>query len=326
MIQALLIHGENRSTLPWPEARQTWAQAGGVLWVDVSPPTEAEIGQLATDLGLHPMVARACLHPEHRPRLREFKNHLLLVLNAVGRNGGEARSNSDLGRWRMLELNVIIGQHFLVTVHPDTVPAVSTLWQRWTQTDEGRPTVEYLLYSIGESVLSGYYLLLDRVDKDIDQVEDLILTGETVGLVDRLFGLKRHMLYLRRVLGPQRDALGGLMRREFAMISTEGRPYFVDLYEHSLRLFDLLDTYRDLVSSSMDAYLSTVSNQMNRIMQTLTIVSTIMLPLTLITGIFGMNFVGIPLIGTRWGFTAIMAVMGAIGIVMIIYFRRKKWM
>lgn len=327
MIQALLVEGESRKPMAWAEARREWEQAAGsVLWVDASALSEDEMNQLAAAFGLHPTVVRACLHPEHRPRLREYRNHLLLVLNGVGRGAADQRTTSELGRWRALELNVVIGPRFLLTVHPEPVPAVASVWQRWVKAEEGRPTIEYLLYSICETVLMGFYAVLDRIDLDIDEVEDRILEAATTGLVDHIFALKRHVLYLRRVLGPQRDALGALMRREFAALSGDARPYFLDVYEHSLRLFDLLDTYRDLISSSLDAYLSTVSNQMNRIMQTLTIVSTIMLPLTVITGIFGMNFGRMPLVGSPWGFTAIMVGMLLISLAMLAYFRRKHWM
>lgn len=327
MIQALLIQGDRRTPIAWPLEKSKWAVGGGIIWLDLQAPTRQEMEQVAQELDLHPSVVRACLHSEHRARLREFKDHILLVLNAVGRGVSEKGSPGELGRWRTLELNVIVGQRYMVTAHPDTISAVTLLFQRYSKHGEGKPATEWLLYTLVESVTAGYHIVLDRADKQMEACENAIFQGGAgQEVVDRLFALKRHVLYLRRVLGPQRDALGALFRREFPMLSADSRQYFLDTYEHTLRLFDLLDTYRDLISSSLDAHLSTVSNRMNEVMKTLTIVSTIMLPLTLITGIFGMNFEFMPLLGDTWGFWATMGFMLLLGMAMGAYFRRRKWL
>jgi magnesium transporter len=176
-------------------------------------------------------------------------------------------------------------------------------------------------------VVAGYYVVLDRLDTYIDDAETSIFGGEiSRQVLDRIFALKKHILYLRRVLGPQRDALGALMRREFDFLSPEMRPYFVDVYEHTLRIIDLLDTYRDMISTSLDAYLSTVNNRMNEIMKMLTIVSTVMLPLTLISGVFGMNFAYMPLVDSPAGFWITTGGMVILGAGMWTYFRHKKWL
>ncbi|HYF77184.1 MAG TPA: magnesium/cobalt transporter CorA [Symbiobacteriaceae bacterium] len=325
MLQALLIQGEHRTVINWPEDRAKWDSGGGLLWLDLQAPSEQAMQELTKELDLHPMVVRACLHPEHRGRLREFTSQMLLVLNAVGRSseGGKV----DVGRWRTLELNVIVGRRFVLTVHPEMVPAVAALFARWKKAGEGKPTLEYLLFSLCDSVVAGYYVVLDRLDKYIDDAETSIFNGEVSRhVLDRIFALKKHILYLRRVLGPQRDALGALMRREFDFLSPEMRPYFVDVYEHTLRIIDLLDTYRDMISTALDAYLSTVNNRMNQIMKMLTIVSTVMLPLTLISGIFGMNFAHMPLVGSPAGFWITVGGMVVLGGGMWTYFRHKKWM
>lgn len=327
MMQALLIEGDRRTRLVWPTDRERWASGTGVLWLDVNGATSEEIEALGADLGWHTTVVRACQQPEYRARLKEFPGHFLLVLNAVGRGGSEGGMGPRAARWRTLELNIVVSERLMVTVHPEIVPAVTMLFRRYSKEGEGKPGLDYMLYMLCESVAGGYYSLLDRIDKHIDEAETQIFHGK-VGqtVVDRLFTLKRHILYLRRVLGPQRDALGALMRREFPIFPPESRPYFLEVYEYTLRLFDLLDTYRDLISSSLDAYLSTVSNRMNEIMKMLTIVSTIMMPLTLLTGVFGMNFDWMPLIRDPWGFAITMLLMGMVVSGMVYYFRRRKWM
>jgi magnesium transporter len=351
VLQALLIEGDQRSMIEWAVEKERWLAGKGMLWLDLTAPKPEEVQALADELSLHDAVVRACLHPEHRARIREFKDHFLLVLNAVGRGLSEGKHAAakqpagqskqaatatqrlalgveNIGRWRTLELNVIAGKRFMITVHPEAVPAVTALLLRLAKTGEGKPSLEYLVYSVCESVTSGYYVVLDRIDKQVDDAESQLFQGTADrSVVDQLFRLKRHILYLRRVLGPQRDVMGGLMRRELPVLSADiARPYFVDLYEHTLRLFDLIDTYRDLISSSLDAYLSIVNNRMSEIMTTLTTVATIAMPLTVISGIFGMNVGGVPLTQSPLGFWAVMLLMGAISVVMFLYFRRRKWM
>ncbi|HYF92865.1 MAG TPA: magnesium/cobalt transporter CorA [Symbiobacteriaceae bacterium] len=326
MMQALWINGDQRTVLNWPEEKEKWAAGEGVLWLDLQAPSEKAMQELAAELDLHPMVVRACLHPEHRGRIKEFNKQMLLVLNAVGR-GSESGTRADVGRWRTLELNVVIGRRYMLTVHPDAVPAVSALFVRVKKAGEGKPTLEYLLFGLCDAVIAGYYVVLDKLDKYIDDAETAIFAGDVSRpVLDRIFALKKHILYLRRVLGPQRDALGALMRRDIEFLSPDMRPYFLDVYEHTLRIIDLLDTYRDMISTALDAYLSTVNNRMNEIVKMLTIVSTIMLPLTLISGIFGMNFEHMPLVGSPLGFWITLLGLGALGFTMWVYFRYKKWM
>lgn len=327
MMQALWLQPNQREVIDWPKQLPG---AEGVLWLDLQGASAEELEVVAHAYNLHPSVVRACLHPEHRAKLKEFPGHLLLVLGALGRGSSEAKQGDpipELRRWRTLELDVIITERAIITVHPEPVPAVSALWQRMAKAGEGRPAIDYLVYALAEAVTSGYYVLLDRIDKHIDAMETQIFAGQTSqALVDRLFTLKRHILQLRRTLAPQRDALSALMRREFGLFGPESRSYFVDLYEHNLRLFDLLDTYRDLISSSLDAYLSAVSNKMNEIMKTLTIVSVVMLPLSVISGIFGMNFAQMPLLADPSGFWVAMGLMLLVSILMLWLFRRRKWL
>ncbi len=320
------MQGEQRTALKWPEEKDRWQQGDGILWIDMVAPAQAELEDLAAVLGLSGSVVRACLNPEHRARLKEQKNHLLLVLNAVGRGSSDNGELSDLSRWRTMELNVVAGPRFVLTVHPHTIGAVTLLFGRWSKDGEGRPHVGYLLHAIAETITLGYYAVLDRIDLKVEEVESEIISGRpTPRVTNRLFTLKKHILYLRRVLGPQRDALGSLVRREIPYVGPDMRPYLLEDYEQTLRIFDLLDTYRDLISSSLDAYLSTVSNRMNEIMKTLTIVSTIMLPLTLISGVFGMNFVHMPMTEATWGFAAVTALMVGLGAAMTYYFKHRGW-
>jgi magnesium transporter len=330
-MQALWIGHEQRQIIDWPAAT---VEGEGLLWLDLQSPTPADMDLLAKTFHLHPTVVRACLHPEHRAKIKEFPGHIFLVLNAVARGLSASGAQNppgdavqELKRWRTQELDVILTERAMITIHPEPVPAVSALWHRMAKAGEGRPALDYLVYSLSEAVTSGYYVMLDRIDQQIDEMETQIFAGETSrGLVDRLFTLKRQILSVRKVLAPQRDALSALMRREFGLFGQESRAYFVDLYEHNLRLFDLIDTYRDLISSSLDAYLSVVNNKMNDIMKILTITSVVMLPLSVISGIFGMNFANMPFLQSPYGFWATMGVMFLVSVGMLLLFKKRKWL
>lgn len=327
MLQALCIQEGTPRQAEWPGVLQAWREGGGLLWVDVVEPTAEQMEELRREFGLSPFVVRACLHPEHRPKLKEFRDHFILVLNAVARGVSENGQQTELSRWRAHELNIIAGQGFVLTIHPFPIAAVSQLFGRYLREQEGRPQVDQLVFAIADAVTAGYYLLLDRMDRAIEELEKAVFLGKPGGrTVDRLLDLKKHLVYLRRTLGPQRDAIGTMMRRELPQIPPASRAFAVDLYEHTLRLYELTDTYRDLIGSALDAYRTAVSQRTNEVMKTLTIVSTIMLPLTLISGIFGMNFAEIPLAEWRWGFAFIIALMGFLGLAMAYFFRRRGWM
>lgn len=327
MFQALWIQEGAPRQAAWPGVLEAWRHGGGLLWVDLAEPTPEQMETLRQEFGLSPFVVRACLHTEHRPKLKEFRDHFILVMNAVGRGASESGQQTELGRWRAHELNIIAGQGFVLTVHHHPIAAVSQLFGRYLHEQEGRPQVDQLVFAIADAVTAGYYVLLDRLDRAIEGLEQSVFLGRPGDrTVDRLLDLKKHVVYLRRILGPQRDAIGTMMRRDLPQIPASSRAFAVDLYEHTLRLFELTDTYRDLIGSALDAYRTAVSQRTNEIMKTLTIVSTIMLPLTLISGVFGMNFAEIPLAHWRWGFALVIAVMGLLGVSMAYYFRRRGWM
>lgn len=327
MLQALWIQEGAPVQAEWPGVLQAWREGGGLLWVDLNEPTPEQMEELRREFGLSPFVVRACLHHEHRPKLKEFRDHFILVLNAVARGASENGQQTEMSRWRAHELNIIAGPGFVLTVHQYPIAAVSQIFGRYLREQEGRPQVDQLVFAIADAVTAGYYLLLDRMDRAIEELEQSVFLGMPGGkTIDRLLDLKKHLVYLRRTLGPQRDAIGTMMRRELPQIPAASRAFAVDLYEHTLRLYELTDTYRDLIGSTLDAYRTAVSQRTNEVMKTLTIVSTIMLPLTLISGIFGMNFAQIPLAEWRWGFAIIIALMGALGVAMAYFFRRRGWM
>ena len=185
---------------------------------------------------------------------------------------------------------------------------------------------DFILYSIVDRLTDLYFSILDVLDDEVDRLEDAIVRDPSQGVLNEIFQLKHRLIHLRRIAAPQREIFALLNHREFPYIDRETLIYFRDVYEHLIRIYEVIDSLRDLLSSALEAYLSTVSNRLNEIMKTLTIMATIFMPLTLISSIYGMNFKYMPELNWRYGYAGCLAFMGFLSAWMISYFRRKKWL
>lgn len=321
MIRFMLLN-DARDKIPQSldEALALWRESGSVLWIDVEGGSFPEVAALQRAFSLHPLAVKDALRPEHRAKIKEYRDHCFVVLNVAG------KLPADLGTFDTKELDVWFGNRWVITVHHERLGVVEGIWHRYRRKEENNGGADFILYALADVITAEYFPMLDRVDAMIDQAEEQIFSGKgTTETVDTLFGLKRFILAVRRLLGPQRDALAGLVRRDFPNVSPECRNYLMDVYDRTLRLFDLLDTYRDLISSSLDAHLSTTSNRLNAVMKTLTIITTIFMPLTLITGIYGMNFAVMPGLEHPLGFWATLSGMASLGIAMFLFFKWRGW-
>ena len=182
-----------------------------------------------------------------------------------------------------------------------------------------------LLHLVIDSLVDNYLPVLDVLDYKISNIETQVLKNPTQKTLNNIFAVKKDILYLRRFIGPQRDTVNFLSKENFQFVNPKRRVYFRDVYDNMIFINDTIDTYRDVINGTFDAYLSTISNRTNDIMKVLTIIATIMMPLTLITGIYGMNFREMPLLTWHWGFYIISAAMIILGIGMLAYFKRKDW-
>ena len=185
---------------------------------------------------------------------------------------------------------------------------------------------DYLAYALLDAVVDSYFSILEKSGEKIESMEEQLVANPTEKTLQQIHSLKRELIFLRKSVWPLRELISGMQRSESALIKEATGLYLRDVYDHTIQVIDTVETFRDMVSGMLDIYLSSISNRMNAVMKVLTIIATIFIPLTFIAGVYGMNFKYMPELGWRWGYAAVLLVMLAVAVVMLVYFRRKKWL
>ena len=315
-----------RTDLTVDEIKGALEDAKGCLWVDLmANPPEQDEEILLNIFNFHPLAVDDALQESHVPKLDDWGKFLYIVLHAVSSN----KESPDL--IDTLELDIFLGVNFMVTHHDQPIQAVDHLWkiiQRDLRHFKGG--VDNLLYRLTDELTASYMPVVDDLDNQIDLAEDKIFDHQDSKLLEEIFSYKRSVLHLRRVINPMREVLNKLARDDYEVIDARARVYFRDVYDHLVRLNDLTENIRDLVSGTLDIYLSDLNNRMNDIMKTLTAITTLFMPMTFLTGFFGMNFFAPGIRLTPWtsvsAFIFLLLVMFGLPAIMFWWIRRRGWM
>ena len=292
-----------------------------VIWVDMESPTEADERVLLDVFDFHPLTVEDCRENRHYPKIEEFPGYLYFIVHGV-----TADTNPD--RFNTIELDGFLGPNYVITYHHDKFRSINNVKQLLrTSPIVCKRGPAFLLYQILDQVVDYYSPVLDDFDDRVDQLEQEIfgLKRPNNQILSQIQDLKRGVLRLRRISNKQMDILLRMSRGEFALIPEDMRPFYRDVYDHLVRVVDLSESYRDLISGSLEAYLSVVSNRMNEIMKVLTIFSAIMLPLTFIAGVYGMNFDNMPELHSRYGYFGTLFLMAVVAVGML-YFFLAAWL
>jgi magnesium transporter len=295
--------------------------SGKFFWLDLTRPTADQVTRLGELFDLHPLALEDTLHAGQRPKLDDYGDYVFLVFYGAAEQG--ARGAEPLS-----EMKMYLSAKYVITVHRDPLPALA---EQRSQI-EGRVvhSEQFVVYRILDALTDTFFPPLSAIDDEIDQLEDAIIREPSDKQLQQIFQLKRDLVAMRKVITPQRDLLarGIDTIAEIPGFTLDERDYFRDVYDHVIRISDMIDSYRDLLSGAMDAYLSTVANRQNEVMKHLTLVATIFLPLSFLTGFFGMNFAWMVthVQNTLLGFL-LLAVVGSLASVtgLWIYFKRKRW-
>lgn len=291
-----------------------------VVWADVSDPTSKDFLELAEEFGFHPLSIEDCRNAHQRPKVEEYPGYYFIVLY-------EAELVGEHDNLELRELNIFLGENYLVTVHSRPIRAVKTatrLWTEWAdRAEQGSGLLAYLLI---DAVVDDYLPLLDILSERMDELEDQIFGEFQPESMHEIFRIKKQLLYLRRSITPLRDVFNTLLRREQPIFARETHVYFQDVFDHIIRVADTIDTLRDMLGSTMDAYLSVAGNRMNMVMKRLTSIATILMSVTLIAGIYGMNFKIMPELDWRYGYIFALVSMVAVGLGLYLYLRKIKWL
>jgi magnesium transporter len=314
-----------RTNIPAHEFAKHIRQRRSLLWVDFSGEPPETCLPILQSFGFHPLAIEDALQQTHSPKLDDWGNYLYIVLNylAVTHNGDEWNTDID-------ELDIFVGKNYIITHHDFPLPAVDETWNSCLRDPRSlQDGADHLLYKIADKLVTGYMPAIERIDETIDQIEDQIFDRPSPQTLERLFALKRVLLAMRRILLPQREVMNKLARDDYQVIDPKDRIFFRDIYDHLVRLHDLNESLRDLVGGALETYLSVINNRMNDIMKTLTIITTLFMPITFITGFFGMNFFeasgGMLQWTARPTFTLTIFVMLFFPFAMYLWMRRRAW-
>ena len=293
--------------------------AGVPVWVDFESPTGEEVSLLTDVFHFHPLAIEDCLSGLQRPKIDEYPGHLFLVVHKVS-------VETANGIYRPAEFDVFIAREFIVTFHTEETRSLDRLREEYCRAAVWKDrSTGFLLQAVLGTLIDDYFPVIDDMGDELDGIERRVFQEPSQELLTLTFRLRRSIFLVRKSLSPERDVLLGLLRRECPFMSPEDRAYFMDVYDRILRLFDFADSMHELLSNAMESYLSSTSNRLNEVMKVLTIISTIMMPLTLIAGIYGMNFRFMPEIDWRYGYPVALSAMAVVTGIMLAYFRRKGW-
>ena len=290
------------------------------LWVDIQDPTKEMLEPLLEGrFGFHELAAEDCLSLKTLPKYDAFPLYDFFVFRAVD---VDLRAHGN----RTTKLAAFLGRNFLVTVHTGAMPAIDEIHGRLPEDKRiiGNGA-DYLLYEIVDLMVDAHFPLLEKIEECVDDLQDKIFLNAHPAHLDELLHLKRNVNVMRRQSLPQRELLNLMSRGDSPFIQKQHLIYFRDLYDHMFRISETIDSERDMMAGTMEAYLSVIANRTNEIMRVLTVLSTMLLPLTLIAGIYGMNFEHMPELHWLHGYPFALGLMGATAVVMLLFFWKKGW-
>lgn len=294
----------------------------GVTWINVHGVHDVTlIESLGKSFGLHPLTLEDVMNTFHRPKAEDFPGYLYVVVKMV--------TFDDTERGVEIEhVSLVLTETCVISFQERERDVFDGVRER-IQTAKGRirsMAADYLAYALMDAVVDSYFLTVERIGDRIEDIDDRILVDPTPQDIQEVHRLKRDILGLRKAVWPLREEIGALEKMEASLIRPETKVFLRDLYDHTIQVIDMIETFRDILGGIHDTYLSSISNRTNEVMKILTIIATIFIPLTFIAGVYGMNFEYMPELKWRWGYYLICGIMIAVGIGMLRYFRRKKWL
>ena len=293
-----------------------------VTWINVDGIHKVEnIEKIGNHFGVHSLVQEDIVHTEQRPKVEEFEDHIYIVLKMIAYDEENKRTLSE-------QVSLILGPNYVISFQERQGDIFDSIRER-IRNSKGRIRklgADYLAYTLLDTVVDHYFLVLEKFGERIIELEDELVSNPRPEDLQEIHRLKREMIYLRKSVWPLREVISNLEKTETSLIVQSTQFYLRDVYDHTIQIIDTVETYRDMLSGMHDTYLSSISNRMNEIMKVLTIIATIFIPLTFVAGIYGMNFEFMPELGWRWAYFAVWGVILGIALIMIFYFRRKKWL
>jgi magnesium transporter len=296
------------------------ARKDAFLWLDLQNPQQQDIQLLHEEFKFHPLAIEDATRHHERPKVDSYDEYYFLVFYAITYDETKNRLHNEV-------MNLFIGANYIVSVHEGHVSAIDETIKRWQKDEEQfGHDAGALLYALLDTITDDYFPVIDRLADRVEALEEQIFERFQESALQDVFSLKRDLLSIRRIVAPERDVLNVLIRREVPIFEHNTIVYLQDVYDHIVRITDSIDTYRDLLSSALDAFLSVQSNRLNQIVKVLTIASIVLMSDALIAGIYGMNFEFMPELHSPYGYPFALGLMLLVGIGLVVFFRRRKWL
>jgi len=299
-------------------ATEPSSRPGPIVWVDIVRPTEEDGVYLRDQMSLHPLAVEDCLQGLQNPKLERYPGYFFIVLYA-------ARINPERNRPAFYELHCFMGPNYIVTVRHESVREVREVMARWRAAPQHFPTVGHLAHGLLDAIVDSYFPMVDHFAVRVDATENEVYDMPQDAM-QHIVGLRRELLRFRNVVGPVRDMLSSVVRRDLPFLNPDLMPYFQDVRDHAVRITEEIDVLRDLLSTAVEAQFTVTSNQLNQTMRVLTAWAIILMSMTLIVGVYGMNFVFMPELKWRFGYPLALVIMVAVGMTIFLFFRRRGWL
>ncbi|MGG1669696.1 magnesium/cobalt transporter CorA [Paenibacillus sp. NRS-1783] len=284
----------------------------GFYWIDADVDDLAVLQPL---FSMHDLAVEDCLsEEEQRPKIEIYESHYFIVVNSIRFDDEEIFLRA---------LNIFLGRHFIITVTKQKINELRTLKPMLWEQEVSQP--DRFMYLLIDLIVDNYFLVGDRIEVRIEKLEEDILMHTKKSHLNEIIGLRSEILWLKKVLGPQKEVINTLNKRDLRLIDDQLQKYFSDIYENAVKISETFETYRDLMGNLREAYQSSIANRANEIMRVFTAITTVFMPLTVITGIYGMNFDNMPELHTRYGYFVVIGIMVALGVSMFCIFRKKDW-
>lgn len=297
------------------------ADSDAVRWINVDGLHDMSlIETIGRMFDIHPLTLEDIVNTGHRPKAEEFDSYLYTIIKMLHYREGDTVISSE-------QVSFIIRDRLLISFQEEEGDVFEPVRER-IQKGKGRirrSGSDYLAYALMDTVVDHYYQILETFGEELELLEETVLENPKQESLNRIHELKRETIYMRKQIWPLRETINGLSRDESTFVTETTQIFMRDVYDHTIQVIEIMESYRDIVTGLIDLYMSGISNKMNEVMKVLTIIATIFIPITFVAGIYGMNFENMPELGLRWGYAGVWGIMLGIVALMVGYFKRKKW-
>jgi len=293
-----------------------------VTWINIDSVNQLDIiEKIGEHFNIHPLVLEDIVNTGQRPKMEDFVDYIFMTLKMLHYSDDQKETKAE-------QVSFLLGSNYVISFQENEGDVFDPIRER-IRADKGRIRkmgADYLAYALMDAVVDNYFTILEKLSDRIENFEEELVVNPTPETLQAIHRLKREMIFLRKSVWPLREVINRLERWESSLINKSISIYLRDVYDHTIQVIDAIETFRDVLSGMLDIYLSSVSNRMNEVMKVLTIIATIFIPLTLIAGIYGMNFRFMPELEMPLGYPIILLSMFFVGMLMVAYFRKKKWL